>query len=58
MRPVWHGHINHGRPFLCDGKRGPVSFRLLEVFELRDRKIAREQVWCDLVEIQRQLESG
>jgi uncharacterized protein len=52
---VWHGHINDGRPFLCDGKSGPVSFRLLHVFELRDGKIAREQVWCDLAEIQRQL---
>jgi predicted ester cyclase len=32
-----------------------VSFRLLHVFELRDGKIAREQVWCDLAAIQRQL---
>lgn len=52
---LWHGHINDGRPFLCDGKSGPVSFRLLHVFELEDGKIRREQVWCDLAEIQRQL---
>jgi ketosteroid isomerase-like protein len=53
---LWHGHINDGRPFLCDGKSGPVSFRLLHVFEFQDGKIRREQVWCDLAEIQRQLE--
>jgi hypothetical protein len=52
---IWHGHINDGAPFLCDGKSGPVSFRLLHVFELRDGEIKREQVWCDLAAIQRQL---
>jgi hypothetical protein len=52
---LWHGTVEDGRPFLCDGKSGPVSFRLLHVFELRDGKIAREQVWCDLAAIQRQL---
>ncbi len=52
---VWHGHIVDGRPFLCDGKSGKVSFRLLHIFELRDGKIAREHVWCDLAAIQRQL---
>ena len=52
---MWHGRINDGAPFLCDGKSGPVSFRLLHVFELRDGEIKREQVWCDLAEIQRQL---
>jgi ketosteroid isomerase-like protein len=52
---MWHGQISDGAPFLCDGKSGPVSFRLLHVFELRDGEIKREQVWCDLAEIQRQL---
>ena len=33
----------------------PVSFRLLHVFEFRNGDISREQVWCDLAEIQRQL---
>ncbi|WP_220117059.1 nuclear transport factor 2 family protein [Caldovatus aquaticus] len=52
---VWHGHIADGRPFLCDGRSGPVSFRLLHIFEFRDGRIARENVWCDLAAIQRQL---
>ena len=52
---VWHGCIADGRPFLCEGRSGQVSFRLLHVFELRDGKIAREDVWCDLAAIQRQL---
>ena len=52
---LWHGRVRDGRPFLCDGKSGPVSFRLLHVFEVREGKIAREQVWCDLAAIQRQL---
>jgi ketosteroid isomerase-like protein len=52
---LWHGTVDDGRPFLCDGKSGNVSFRLLHVFEIREGKIAREQVWCDLAAIQRQL---
>jgi ketosteroid isomerase-like protein len=52
---LWHGRIKDGRPFLCDGRSGDVSFRLLHVFEFRDGKISREQVWCDLAAIQRQL---
>jgi ketosteroid isomerase-like protein len=52
---IWHGHIKDGRPFLCDGRSGPVSFRLLHIFELSDGKIRRENVWCDLASIQRQL---
>ena len=32
-----------------------MSFRLLHIFELRDGKIAREDVWCDLAAIQKQL---
>lgn len=52
---MWNGRIVDGRPFFCEGKSGPVSFRLLHIFELRGDKIAREQVWCDLAAIQRQL---
>lgn len=52
---IWNGRIDNGRPFLCEGKSGPVSFRLLHVFELCDGKICREQVWCDLAAIQQQL---
>ena len=52
---IWHGRVEDGRPFLCDGKSGPVSFRLLHVFELQDGQIRREQAWCDLAAIQRQL---
>ncbi len=52
---MWHGRIDDGRPFLCDGRSGPASFRLLHVFEFRDGDISREQVWCDLAAIQRQL---
>jgi ketosteroid isomerase-like protein len=52
---IWHGHVNDGAPFLCEGKSGQVSFRLLHVFNLRGGKIAREQVWCDLASIQQQL---
>jgi hypothetical protein len=52
---IWHGSITDGCPFLCDGKSGKVSFRILHIFDLRDGKIARENVWCDLAAIQRQL---
>lgn len=52
---LWQGRIEDGRPFLCDGRSGEVSFRLLHVFEFREGKISREQVWCDLAAIQRQL---
>ena len=52
---MWHGQIVDGKPFLCDGRSGKVSFRLLHVFEFKDGRIAREQAWCDLAAIQRQL---
>jgi ketosteroid isomerase-like protein len=52
---LWHGEIKDGAVFLCDGKSGKVSFRLLHIFEFQDGKIAREQAWCDLAAIQRQL---
>lgn len=52
---LWHGYIEDGMPFLCDGKSGKVSFRLLHIFEIHDGKISREQAWCDLAAIQQQL---
>jgi ketosteroid isomerase-like protein len=52
---VWHGHIADGRPFLLDGHSGKASFRLLHIFEFRDGRISREDVWCDLAAIQKQL---
>jgi len=52
---MWHGQIDDGAVFLCDGKSGPVSFRLLHVFEIEGDKITREAAWCDLAAIQRQL---
>ena len=55
---LWHGHITDGSPFLCDGKSGKVSFRILHIFEIDGDKITREQAWCDLASIQRQLESA
>jgi hypothetical protein len=53
---MWHGEILDGSVFLCDGKRGKVSFRLLHIFEFQNGKIAREQAWCDLAALQRQLQ--
>jgi hypothetical protein len=52
---LWHGRIEDGRIFLCPGMSGQVSFRLLHVFELEGEKIKREQVWCDLAAVQKQL---
>src|SRR5690242_1089758 len=52
---LWHGRVEDGSVFLCDGMSGPVSFRLLHVFELKDGKITREQAWLDLAAIQSQL---
>lgn len=52
---LWQGYLSDGRPFLCDGLSGHVSFRLLHVFTFREGKISREQVWCDLAAVQKQL---
>ena len=51
----WNGQVEDGRLFGCAGKKGPVSFRLLHVFEFSGDKISRENVWCDLAAIQQQL---
>jgi ketosteroid isomerase-like protein len=53
---LWRGRVVDGRPFLMPGTSGPVSFRLLHIFEVKDGKISREQVWCDLAALQRQLQ--
>ena len=52
---MWTGEIVDGSIFLCDGRSGKVSFRLLHLFELKDGKITREQAWLDLAAIQQQL---
>ena len=55
---LWSGRIDDGSIFLCDGRSGPVSFRLLHVFEFEDGRITREAAWCDLAAIQQQLGAG
>ena len=52
---IWQGQIADGKLFGCPGRKGPVSFRLLHVFEFEGEKIRRENVWCDLAAIQKQL---
>lgn len=52
---LWQGQVTDGRQFFMDGRRGPVSFRLLHIFELDGDKIKKEAVWCDLAAIQQQL---
>jgi ketosteroid isomerase-like protein len=52
---IWHGHFADGRAVGCDGLSGPVSFRILHVFEFRDGKISRENVWCDVAAIREQI---
>lgn len=52
---IWNGQIENGRLFGCPGRKGPVSFRLLHVFEFAGDRISRENVWCDLSAIQQQL---
>ena len=52
---IGHGYVNDGCPFLCYDKSGPVSSHLLQVFNFRDGKISREQVWYDPAAIQQQL---
>jgi uncharacterized protein len=52
---IWHGQLVDGHPLLLDGKSGPIDLRLLHIFNLRDGKISREQVWCDLALVQQNL---
>jgi hypothetical protein len=51
----WTGHIVDARVFGLPGRSGPVSFRLLHVFEFRDGLISKENVWSDIVAIREQL---
>ena len=52
---IWHGRIDDGRALCCEGMSGPVSFRILHVFEFRDGRISRENVWCDVAAIREQI---
>jgi hypothetical protein len=52
---IWHGRLADGHPLLLDGKNGPIDLRLLHIFNLRDGKISREQVWCDLALVHQKL---
>jgi ketosteroid isomerase-like protein len=52
---IWHGFVKDGRPFLCDGRSGQVSFRIMHVFRFDKGKISAEQAWLDLAAIQSQL---
>jgi len=52
---IWHGQLADGHALLVDGKTGPIDLRLLHIFNLRDGKISREQVWVDLALIHQNL---
>jgi SnoaL-like domain len=52
---IWHGQLADGHALLLDGKTGEIDLRLLHIFNLDDGKISREQVWCDLALVQRNL---
>jgi ketosteroid isomerase-like protein len=52
---IWHGQLADGHALLLDGKSGPIDLRLLHIFNLRDGKISREQVWCDLALVHQNL---
>jgi ketosteroid isomerase-like protein len=52
---LWHGQVVDGRPFGLPGRRGPLSFRLLHVFQLRDGLITKENMWFDYDAVQSQL---
>ena len=51
---IWEGRAD-GRPFGIEGRGRPVKFRLLHVFEFRDGKISRENVWMDFATFYAQL---
>ena len=46
---LWKGEVVDGSVFLCDGRSGPVCFRLLHVFELKDGRIARDGAAGDVL---------
>ena len=52
---TWEGRAP-GSPFGLEGKNRPLRFRLLHVVEFNERgELQRENVWCDLAAIIRQL---
>ncbi|MFL5891714.1 MAG: nuclear transport factor 2 family protein [Solirubrobacterales bacterium] len=56
---LWTGEVIDGHWCLCDGKSGPVSVRLLHVFQFAaDGKFKSERVWFDHAAIQQQLGSA
>jgi ketosteroid isomerase-like protein len=52
---IWIGEIVDGRTFKLERRSGNVRIRLLHVFHLRDGLIAKENVWFDRDEIERQV---
>jgi len=48
---LWTGHVHDGKVFGLPGRSGHVTFRLLHVFEFRDGRISKENVWSDVVAI-------
>jgi hypothetical protein len=52
---IWVGRLVDGRPFKLDGRAGRVRLRLLHVFRLREGLIAKENVWFDFADLERQL---
>jgi predicted ester cyclase len=52
---MWTGHVSDGKFFGLPGKSGHATFRILHVFEIRDGKISRENVWCDAAALAQQL---
>lgn len=52
---LWRGQVTDGWAFGLPGKSGQANVRLLHVFELRDRHIARERLWFDRTALERQL---
>jgi ketosteroid isomerase-like protein len=48
---LWTGHVSDGRLLGQPGRAGHATFRMLHLFEFRDGRIAREQVWTDSVAI-------
>jgi hypothetical protein len=52
---MWTGRVVDGAVFGLPGRSGPVTFRMLHVFEFVDGRIATERVWSDIVAITRAL---
>lgn len=52
---LWTGQIHDARLFGLPGRSGPVTFRILHVFELAGDRIRTERAWCDLAAIAEQV---